>query len=78
MTGENFTMNTHYPLDTVEKYNLVTNSWTEVASLLQKRSELVAGVCNGKIYVFGGVPNIRRRITILNVDYNFAKFFTII
>ena len=37
----------------MEKFDPVTNTWTEVASLLQKRLQPIAGVCNGKIYVFG-------------------------
>jgi len=40
-------------LDSVEKYNSVTNRWTEMASLQIPRSIVVAGICQEKIYVVG-------------------------
>jgi N-acetylneuraminic acid mutarotase len=41
-------------LTTVEKYDVDTNTWTAVASLLNGRSDLAAVAHGGKIYVFGG------------------------
>ena len=39
----------------VHKFNLNTSLWTEVASLNQGRIFHTAEVCNGRIYVIGGL-----------------------
>jgi len=44
--------------DSVVKYNPVSNTWTEVASLLYRRKFPFAAVCNEKIYVFGKVTDL--------------------
>ena len=44
----------YLPQSSVEKYNPVTNSWIQVASLKEARYSHCAGVFNGKIYVIGG------------------------
>jgi len=41
-------------LDTVEKYDIDTNTWSPVASLPNQRSDMAAVAHGGKIYVFGG------------------------
>ncbi len=41
-------------LATVERYDIATDSWTTVASLLSPRQDLAAATVGGKIYVFGG------------------------
>ncbi len=41
-------------LDTVEKYDPVSNSWTTCTDMSQKRAALSASVVNGKIYAIGG------------------------
>ncbi len=41
-------------LDTVEKYDIDTNTWSPVAPLPNQRSDMAAVAHGGKIYVFGG------------------------
>ena len=41
-------------LATVERFDLSTETWTTVASLLRARSDLAAAALGGRIYVFGG------------------------
>jgi len=41
-------------LQTVEKYDIDTNTWSPVASLPNQRSDMAAVAHGGKIYVFGG------------------------
>ena len=41
-------------LDTVEKYDIDTDTWSAVALLPNQRSDLAAVAHGGKIYVFGG------------------------
>src|SRR5260370_24665652 len=41
-------------LNTVEKYDIDTNTWSTVAPLLNARSDLAAVARGGKIFVFGG------------------------
>ncbi len=41
-------------LSSVERYDVLTDTWTPVASLPAPRSDLAAAVVGGKIYVFGG------------------------
>jgi N-acetylneuraminic acid mutarotase len=41
-------------LDTVERYDIASDAWTEVAPLLSPRQDLAAASVGGKIYVFGG------------------------
>ena len=40
--------------DTVEKYDIDTNTWSPVAPLPNQRSDMAAVAHGGKIYVFGG------------------------
>src|SRR6266705_5655045 len=40
--------------DTVEKYDIDTNTWSAVAPLPNQRSDMAAVAHGGKIYVFGG------------------------
>ncbi|XP_077289997.1 kelch-like protein 28 [Arctopsyche grandis] len=42
------------PLRSVERYNIVMNSWTSVASMLAERYHHEAVVLDGNIYVIGG------------------------
>ena len=42
------------PLATVERYDIASDTWTPVASLLAPRSDLAAATVGGKTYVFGG------------------------
>lgn len=42
------------PMSTVERYNILSDSWTTVASLPSARSDLSAIKIGGKIYVIGG------------------------
>ena len=44
-------------LATVERYDIASDTWTPVASLLAPRSDLAAAAVGGKIYVFGGCDN---------------------
>ena len=74
-----------YILNSVEKFNPETNAWTEMASVLHKRKQPVSGVCNGKIYVLGGEPNvvesydpqenIWKNVTTLSNDLDRHAFF---
>lgn len=41
-------------LDTVERYDINTDTWTTVAPLPTRRSDAAAATVGGKIYVFGG------------------------
>lgn len=41
-------------LASVERYDIITDTWTTVASLPSARSDLAAATVGGKIYVFGG------------------------
>lgn len=41
-------------MDTVERYDIATDTWTTVAPLPSPRSDLAAVARGGKIYVFGG------------------------
>ncbi len=41
-------------LDTVERYDIATDTWSTVASLPSARSDLAAVAHGGRIYVFGG------------------------
>jgi hypothetical protein len=41
-------------LATVERYDIDTDTWTTVAPLPSRRSDLAAAAVGGKIYVFGG------------------------
>ncbi|XP_078493196.1 kelch-like protein 26 [Ciona intestinalis] len=43
-----------YELKSVERYNIQTNTWTNVGSLNHERWGSCACVVNGKIYVIGG------------------------
>jgi N-acetylneuraminic acid mutarotase len=42
------------PVNTVEAFDPMTNSWTTKTSMLQERFQPVIGVVNGKIYAIGG------------------------
>ena len=42
------------PMDTVQRYDITTNTWTTVAPLPTARSDTGAIAHGGKIYVFGG------------------------
>src|SRR5215831_8543765 len=44
-------------LDTVERYDIATDTWTAVAPLPSPRSDLAAVNHGGKIFVFGGCNN---------------------
>ena len=48
----------YMPIANVEKYNPDSNSWTEVASLVDARYDHCAAVFNGKIYVIGGLSGL--------------------
>ena len=48
--------NTFEQLRSVEKYNPVTETWSEVADLKQGMTDHAVGVYNEKIYVIGGNP----------------------
>jgi hypothetical protein len=45
------------PLATVERYSIASNTWTTVAPLPARRSDIGAIGHGGKIYVFGGCMN---------------------
>jgi len=58
------------PINTVRKYNLVNESWTEAASLHSPRSGIIAGVLNGKIYIVGGKRNVKNTVEIYDPSKN--------
>ena len=57
-TNKNYITEDYYILNSVEKYNPNTQTWTEVAVLLQRHMEPIAKICNGKIYVVGEESNV--------------------
>jgi hypothetical protein len=44
-----------FPVASVERYDIASNTWTPVSPLLAPRSDLAAAAVGGKIYVFGGI-----------------------
>ena len=46
-------------LSSVERYDIDTDTWTNVAPLLSPRSDLAAATVGGKVYVFGGCDGFR-------------------
>ena len=74
-------------LDSVEKYNPATNSWVQVANLLERRMYHSAGVFNGKIYVIGGrsnvveaydpAKNVWEFVSVLSKDRSFTRFLAV-
>jgi N-acetylneuraminic acid mutarotase len=63
-------------LNSVEKYNIDTNTWSTVAPLLNARSDLAAVPHGGKIFVFGGctgtasAPSVTNEVDIYNPQTN--------
>ena len=74
-------------LNSVEKYNPATNSWVQVANLLERRMYHSAGVFNGKIYVIGGrsnvveaydpAKNVWEFVSVLSKDRSFTRFLAV-
>ncbi|XP_078492901.1 kelch-like protein 26 [Ciona intestinalis] len=57
-----------FDLKSVERYNIRTNTWTNVGSLNHERHGSCACVVNGKIYVIGGVGDNESERTIEAYD----------
>uniref|UniRef100_H2XRJ0 Uncharacterized protein n=1 Tax=Ciona intestinalis TaxID=7719 RepID=H2XRJ0_CIOIN len=57
-----------HALKSVERYNIRTNTWTNVSSLNHVRFGSCACVVNGKIYVIGGTGDNESKTTIEAYD----------
>jgi kelch-like protein 2/3 len=63
-------------LDTVEKYDIDTNTWSPVAPLPNQRSDMAAVAHGGKIFVFGGctgtasAPSVTKEVDMYDPQTN--------
>lgn len=64
-------------LDSVECYDPLTNIWSSVAPLNEKRREARAGVSGGYLYIVGGINEIDRLSNIERYD-NQSKTWTMV